>query len=1025
MTSSRNRQKTALLVFLVSFVFNPCHCLPVEQFYPFGSLTNDRRVPTNDDGSSGWVSITMPFPFFDNYHDRLYVNTNGVVSFLIQVSKFTPDPFPLGNNERLLTAFWADVDTTKGGKVWYRETTDQAILEKATNDIRQTFVKQFNFVATWAFIATWDRVAFFGASGLNRNRTNTFQAILISNGRHSFVRYNYDSIVWTTGTASGGDAQGLGGTPAQCGFNAGDGIRYFTIPGSRTDAIRNLTKTSNVAMPGVWMFRIDNFDIEGGGCNVRGSLSISPSFGSMLGGDNILVAGPCFQPYDRIICKFDGEKETKGTYINAIRAFCAVPMANKTGRVPLRVSRNNGGSFDFHGLFTYVPITKVIPRVTRNSPDTWVEGVNVEITWDSGLLGNSSQMVSVQVSRYVKNDDDIRFHSHYTVISTRPNDGRCIINVPPGQGEGDEDGRFITLVRVVQEPLCQTHYRAAWIWSDVFMWLNFNSAGVRCKNWANNEPNPRQFTEDTTFLACPRNLLQAMADRGRYTEDEFCHTKNEDGCAMYHRGAKLCIRTITPSDQGAGQQCCYNHQGNLMLKFGSAGSLDRVHVDKGIPYISHFFHDIVPYLDCCFLSSGASCRNYYIKRPSDNGQYYEPPRPATAFGDPHMITLDGVEYTFNGYGEFKILNVPLCDFTLQGRMEPLTRRDMGTVYTAFATKENGSHTVQIQLNGRGMVDVLLNGEMAELEQEGITEFTGVSILKYANLTKYSVIFHSGISVTLTGTPHLLQMILLVPQKFKGNTSGLLGYWDDDKEKDFLLPDGTFMETNSSARKIHYDFAAKWETKAFESLFKYHQGKDHSSYSRPSYQPTFINKDDINFNNYDLERQARAACGGNVQCLFDISVTKKVDIGVASRQTYSEFSAILSATTKKACIPIYPNIPGAVVNRNDTPDGKITYQITCSKDYHMKGSGDLSCKDGEWNGTVPTCAKEDSRLTTYLIAGAVVVVVLIIIAVLIYIYCKKSSSKTTNPNTTVQEMNSKPSDVQQRPNHVLSFTNNVA
>lgn len=66
-----------------------------------------------------------------------------------------------------------------------------------------------------------------------------------------------------------------------------------------------------------------------------------------------------------------------------------------------------------------------------------------------------------------------------------------------------------------------------------------------------------------------------------------------------------------------------------------------------------------------------------------------------------------------------------------------------------------------------MVDVLLNGEAVELEQEGITEFKGVSVLKYANVSKYSVIFHSGISVTLRGTPDLLQMILLVPQRFKG------------------------------------------------------------------------------------------------------------------------------------------------------------------------------------------------------------------------------------------------------------------
>ena len=44
---------------------------------------------------------------------------------------------------------------------------------------------------------------------------NTFQAILVTNGRHSFAIFNYNLIMWTTGTASGGSEDGLGGTPAQ------------------------------------------------------------------------------------------------------------------------------------------------------------------------------------------------------------------------------------------------------------------------------------------------------------------------------------------------------------------------------------------------------------------------------------------------------------------------------------------------------------------------------------------------------------------------------------------------------------------------------------------------------------------------------------------------------------------------------------------------------------------------------------------------------------------------------------------
>ena len=79
------------------------------------------------------------------------------------------------------------------------------------------------------------------------------------------------------------------------------------------------------------------------------------------------------------------------------------------------------------------------------------------------------------------------------------------------------------------------------------------------------------------------------------------------------------------SATGAGQQCCYNNFGNLMMGKPNAGSLDRFHPNAGLPVISHFFHDLVPYQDCCRLSD--SCDKYYEKRPSDDGSRYQAPRP--------------------------------------------------------------------------------------------------------------------------------------------------------------------------------------------------------------------------------------------------------------------------------------------------------------------------------------------------------------------------------------------------------------
>jgi hypothetical protein len=87
-----------------------------------------------------------------------------VISFLRQVSQYKPDPFPLGSDRRLIAPFWADVDTRKGGVVYYRETQDLAIRTRVSEEIRRYFVRQRRFSAKWVLIVSWLNVARFGGS---------------------------------------------------------------------------------------------------------------------------------------------------------------------------------------------------------------------------------------------------------------------------------------------------------------------------------------------------------------------------------------------------------------------------------------------------------------------------------------------------------------------------------------------------------------------------------------------------------------------------------------------------------------------------------------------------------------------------------------------------------------------------------------------------------------------------------------------------------------------------------------------
>ncbi|NXN89949.1 SNED1 protein, partial [Bombycilla garrulus] len=249
--------------------------VPLGEFYPFGPAQGDAATRKQDDGGSELRPLSIPFPFFGAGHTGLYVNNNGIISFLKEVSQFTPVAFPISKDRRVVAAFWADVDNRRAGEIYYRESTEQPILERASRDIAQYFPEFPGFSAQWVFIATWYRVTFFGGSSFSP--VNTFQIVLITDGKLSFTIFNYESITWTTGmhASSGGDFAGLGGIAAQAGFNAGDGKRYFNIPGSRTDDIADVEMTTNVGIPGRWVFRIDDAQVQVGGCSNTTSVCLT------------------------------------------------------------------------------------------------------------------------------------------------------------------------------------------------------------------------------------------------------------------------------------------------------------------------------------------------------------------------------------------------------------------------------------------------------------------------------------------------------------------------------------------------------------------------------------------------------------------------------------------------------------------------------------------------------------------------------------------------------------------------------
>lgn len=50
---------------------------------------------------------------------------------------------------------------------------------------------------------------------------------------------------------------------SKAGYNAGDGIHYYSVPGSMTESMLNLPQASNVGVPGQFVFRVDKKTTDG------------------------------------------------------------------------------------------------------------------------------------------------------------------------------------------------------------------------------------------------------------------------------------------------------------------------------------------------------------------------------------------------------------------------------------------------------------------------------------------------------------------------------------------------------------------------------------------------------------------------------------------------------------------------------------------------------------------------------------------------------------------------------------------
>ena len=305
----------------------------------------ENSLAPNDDGSTTLIGLATEFPaglrFYGRLYPGLFVNNNGNVSFEAATGTYTPNPFPFPPaSNPLIALWWGDADTRN-----------------------RTGVGDSNLVywdlTPGRIVVTWLDVGYY-----NQRNTSRFSGQMILTDASAFgiagafdVEFRYNRCEWVAGTASG-DTSGNGlceagettCVPAQAGFDAADGTNFLTLPGSRTNAVRNLCTTSNVGDPGVWRFQVrpsgvtvcgnntrelgeacdDGNVINGDGCNERCAVELPPGSDCM---DDLqcrsgfCTDGVCCGSRCDSQCEACAEAGSRGT----CRAVSGAPRGSRAG----------------------------------------------------------------------------------------------------------------------------------------------------------------------------------------------------------------------------------------------------------------------------------------------------------------------------------------------------------------------------------------------------------------------------------------------------------------------------------------------------------------------------------------------------------------------------------------------------------------------------------------------------------------------------------------------------------------------
>ncbi|MFC5601610.1 VWD domain-containing protein [Deinococcus cellulosilyticus] len=263
------------------------------------------------------------------------------------------------------------------------------------------------------------------------------------------------------------------------------------------------------------------------------------------------------------------------------------------------------------------------------------------------------------------------------------------------------------------------------------------------------------------------------------------------------------------------------------------------------------------------------------------------PGEGSSYGDPHLLTYDNVEYSFQAVGEFILSKstLPGDTFEVQTRYLPLPGNNAISANAAVAMRVGTDRVGVYAPPVYGQPPIFkVNGETVTADELGLYHvLPDGGVLSYDSGKLLTTIHWKNGYQDYQVKIHFYDRIVgrvtvTAPGQKRQYLMGLLGNFDTNPENDFQLRDGTVLSNPPAPKDLYARFGESWRITPQESLFDYNAGESTQTFTNRAFPVTHVGLIDLTPEDRQWAEQVCKDYGVVsqyilVKCTLDVALTK--------------------------------------------------------------------------------------------------------------------------------------------------------